>query len=345
MAGVGTATQAQQGSGDSSAYAAPAAASYDPSNPGYQAWLAQQNGGVPNDQQSYAYYQTIAPGAGTPSTTNPGYSAPGSSGTTASAATNPLQPSYIPTPPQAQATTYTPATVGQTATYTNPYDPAQATSELQQAAGVQDQSQNSQLMSMLAAQGISPGSSAAQAAMQNLSGAQGAALDPSLAGVQENAAGLGEQSGLANMGALNNTNLTNQSALNTGGQYNAGANNTMTSQNLQDLLQQQEYNSGAYNSAASQGAGYQNQDWLAQLNAQLGLQTTGLNGANSLAGDQANQTVPLDPSLFSQITSGVGAAASAAAPFTGSFGGSSDPFAASTQVVGSDGYSGDTPGQ
>jgi hypothetical protein len=231
------------------------------------------------------------------------------------AGTSPLQPSYIPTPPQAQATTYSPATVGQTATYTNPYDPAQATSELQSAAGVQDQSQNAQLMSMLAAQGISPGSSAAQAALQNLAGAQGAALDPSLAGVQENAAGLGEQSGLANVGALNNTNLTNQSALNTGGQYNASAMNTDTQQNLQDLLQAQEYNSGAYNAAGMDTAGLQNNDYLAQLQAQLGLQSQGLGTSGQLAGDQANQTVPLNPSLFSDITAGAQAVAPAAAAF------------------------------
>jgi hypothetical protein len=178
-------------------------------------------------------------------------------------------------------------------------------------------------MAMLAAQGISPGSSAAQAALQNLAGAQGAALDPSLAGVQENAAGLSEQSGLANLGSLNSAGQFNAGAANTAGQYNAGAENTAgqynagamnsaTGQNLQDLLQQQEYNSGAYNAAGQQQAGYANQDWQDELNAQLGLQTTGLQGSNSLAGDQANQTVPLDPGFFQDLTSGLGAGAQVA---------------------------------
>lgn len=246
------------------------------------------------------------------------------------AGTSPLQPSYLPTPPTAQATTYSPtgynaATTG-TATYQNPYDPAQATNELQSAAGVQDQQQQQNLMSMLAAQGISPGSSAAQAAGQNLAGSQTAALAPALAGVQQYAAGLGEQSGLANAGALNNTGQFNANNLNTAGQFNAGAGNTagqynagvnnqMTQQNLQNLLQSQEYNSSAYNNAGQQQAGYANQDWLAELNGNLGLQGQGLGNAGSLAGDQANQSVPMDPSLFSQISSGVGSAANTAAQF------------------------------
>jgi hypothetical protein len=211
----------------------------------------------------------------------------------ASAATpNPLQPSYLPTPPTAQATTYQ-----------NPYDPSTATSELTSAAGVQDQQQQQALMSMLAAQGISPGSSAAQAAGQNLATNQVSALAPSLVSAQEYGAGLGEQSGLSNAGAMN----------------------AMTSQNLQDLLQSQEYNAGAYNTAGQTSAELSNNDWLAQLQAQLGLQQTGLNTSGELAGQQAGQQVPLDPSLFSQITSGIGAASSAAAPFSGgSFGGGSD---------------------
>lgn len=216
------------------------------------------------------------------------------------AGTNPLQPSYLPTPPTAQATTY------DASTYNNSYNPQTATNELNQAAGVQDQQQNQNLLSMLAAQGISPGSSAAQAAGQNLATTQTAALAPSLVNAQEYGAGLNEQSGLANQGAYN-----------AAGQYAATANNTDTQQNLQNLLQSQEYNSTAFNNAGSQEAGYANQDWQDQLNAQLGLQTTGLQGSNSLAGDQANQQVPLDPSLFSQITSGIGGASQAAAPFLG----------------------------
>jgi len=216
------------------------------------------------------------------------------------AGTSPLQPSYLPTPPQAQATTYNPAS------YSNSYDPATATSELNAAAGVQDQQQNQNLMSMLAAQGISPGSSAAQAAAQNLGATQTAALAPSLVSAQQYGAGLNEQSGLAN-----------QSALNSAGSQNASASNTDTLQNLQNLLQSQEFDASAFNNAGSQSAGYANQDWLAQLQAQLGIQGQGLSTAGSLAGDQAQQQVPLNPSLFSQISSGIGGAAQAAAPFLG----------------------------
>jgi hypothetical protein len=204
--------------------------------------------------------------------------------------------SYLPTPPTAAASTYDPAT------YNNTYDPTTATTELNSAAGVQDASQNKALMSMLAAQGISPGSSAAQAALQNLSSTQTAALAPTLASAQEYGAGLNEQSGLANQGAIN-----------TAGQFGATANNQMTLQNLQDLLQSQQFNANTYNNAESQDAGFQNQDWLAQLQAQLGLQQSGLNTSGSLAGDQANQQVPLDPSLFSDVTTGISAASGAAA--------------------------------
>jgi hypothetical protein len=235
-----------------------------------------------------------------------------------------LQPTYLPTPPTAQATTYNPAQTGSTgydpATYTNTYDPATATNELTQAAGVQNKQQDQNLMSMLAAQGISPGSSAAQAANQNLSASQVAALAPSLVSAQQFGAGLDTQAGQFGAsaknaagqfgaGASNTAALSNQGASNQAGQYNAGASNQMTLQNLQDLLQAQEFNAGAFNQAGSQAAGYENQDWLAQLQAQLGLQQTGLNTSGNLAGAQANQQVPMNPSLFSQITGAAGAAA------------------------------------
>jgi hypothetical protein len=87
--------------------------------------------------------------------------------------------------------------------------------------------------------------------------------------------------------------------------------NSMTGLNLQNLLQSQEYNSSAYNNAGMDSANMGNQDWLAQLQGQLGLQGQGLSNAGSLSGDQANQQVPLNPSLFSDITSGM----SAVAPF------------------------------
>jgi hypothetical protein len=204
--------------------------------------------------------------------------------TPAATTANPLQPSYIPTPPTALPTTYQ-----------NPYNPQTATTELTSAAGVQDQQQQQALLSMLAAQGISPGSSAAQAAGQNLDTTQTAALAPSLVSAQEYGAGLGEQSGLAN----------------------AGAANTMTAQNLQDLLQSQEFNSSAFNNAGSQSATFGNEDWLAQLQAQLGLQQTGLGTSGALAGDQAQQTVPLNPSLFSDISTGLGDVAGGAEFATG----------------------------
>ena len=215
-----------------------------------------------------------------------------------SSAQSALQPAYVPTPATAAPTTYS------AATYQNSYNPQTATNELNSAAAVQNQAQQQSLMSMLAAQGISPGSSAAQAAMQNLSGVETSALAPSLVSAQQYGAGLNEQSG-----------LSNQSAQNTANQFNAGASNSATLQNLQNLLQSQQYNASAYNNAAQSQAGYQNQDWLAQLQAQLALQETGLGTAGALAGDQANQQVPLDPSLFSQIASGLGGAASAASPF------------------------------
>ncbi len=274
---------------------------------------------------------------------------------------NPLQPTYLPTPPTAVATTYNPATYGAAgynpATYnadgytaasaTNTYDPTQATSELQQAANVQDQQQQGGLAAMLAAQGISPGSSAAQSAYSNLSTNQNAALDPALAQVQQTAGGMDLQTALANQsslnaanqfnsGAVNTAGQVNSGALNTAGQFNAGAANTagqynagslnaagatnagasnqFTLQDLQDLLQAQQFNATAANTAGQLQAGYGNQDWLAQLQAELGLQGQGLSTAGSLAGSQANQTVPTNPSVWSDITG----AASAAVPFLAS---------------------------
>ena len=222
--------------------------------------------------QQAAQPATAAPTTGT--VTAPAQTA--APATPATPTANPLQPTYLPNPPPAQATTYT-----------NTYDPSTATNELNQAASVQDIQQNQNLMSMLAAQGISPGSSAAQAAAQNLANTQTAALAPSLVSAQEYGAGLNTQAGLAN----------------------AGASNQMTLQNLQDLLQTQQFNASAANTAGTNLASMQNQDWLAQLEAQLGLQQTGLSTSGSLAGQQANQTVPMNPSLFSQIMAPVQAGA------------------------------------
>ena len=213
------------------------------------------------------------------------------------AAVSPLTPAYLPTPPTAQATTYQ-----------NPYNPTTATNELNQAAGVQDTQQNQNLMSMLAAQGISPGSSAAQGAEQNLANQQTSALAPSLVSAQQYGAGLCEQSGLAN----------------------AGASNNMTLQNLQDLLQSQEFNAGAYNTAGAETAGYQNQDWEALLNSFSGINSGGLSTAGGLAGDQANQTVPTSPGFFQSLVSG----AQAAAPFSGGVGGGGGSPAGGQDVTG-----------
>jgi hypothetical protein len=273
-----------------------------------------------------------------------------------------LQPTYLPTPPTAKATTYNPATYDaaqyqaatynpsgyQAATVSNPYDATTATNELNSAAGVQDQAQQQSLNAMLAAQGISPGSSAAQAADQNLASAQTAALAPALVSAQQYGAGLTEQSDLANQGALNTAGQFGASALNTAGQVNTSAQNAaaatnaaaqntagqvnsaaqnaagqtnaastnqFTLQDLQDLLQSQQFNASAANTAGSQAAQIGNNDWLAQLQAELGLQQQGLSTAGSLAGEQANQTVPTTPSFFSDLMG----AASAAAPFSGSF--------------------------
>jgi len=54
-----------------------------------------------------------------------------------------------------------------------------------------------------------------------------------------------------------------------------------------------------------------NQDWLAQLQGQLGLQGQGLSNAGSLSAIRRINRLPLNPSLFSDITSGM----SAVAPF------------------------------
>jgi len=233
------------------------------------------------------------------------------------ATANPLQPTYVQSPPTAAATTYTPA--GYTAAQSSySYDPTQATNELTQAAQGQDQTQNTALSQMLAAQGISPGSSAAQAAMQNLAVQQGNALDPSLASVQQYAAGLGQQTALANQSALTSAGQFNAGATNTAGSQNASSSNQMTLQNLADLLQSGEFNATAANTAGQDQASLSNNDWLAQLQAELGLQSQGLSTAGGLAGQQAGQVVPTSPSFFSQLTSGLTGAAQTAAPFSGS---------------------------
>ncbi len=293
VSGVQTIGAQTTATNPTSGYTPPAASTGAPAStpaaqlsPQEQSWLDQwgYQSMPPQQQQALlAQWNQNNPSAAGPASAQPSATAtsPATTAAAGSATTaNPLQPTYLPNPPTAQATTYT-----------NTYDPTTATNELNQAASVQDTQQNQNLMSMLAAQGISPGSSAAQAADQNLATTQTAALAPSLVSAQEYGAGLDTQTGLAN----------------------ASASNTMTQQNLQDLLQTQQYNASAANTAGQQQAGYENQDWLALLEAQLGLQQTGLSTSGSLAGQQANQTVPLDPSLFSQVTG----AASAAAPFFG----------------------------
>lgn len=254
-------------------------------------------------QQLQQQLQQQTPPAAAPAAASGTATAPAITQQPAAAASNPLQPTYLPNPPTAQA-----------ATVTNTYDPTQATNELNSAAGVQGMAQQRALESMLAAQGISPGSSAAQAAMQNLSGSQTAALAPSLVNAQEYGAGLNSTTNLANQSATNQFSL----------------------QNLQDLLQSQQFDTSAANTAGQQQAGYQNEDWLAELEGSLGLQQTGLSTSGSLAGSQANQTVPTNPSLFSDITG----AASAAAPFSSS--GGSVSSATTVNGPGTSGWFSDT---
>jgi hypothetical protein len=250
----------------------------------------------------------------------------------ASAAANPLQPTYTSTPTGA-ATTYNPVGYNAT-TVANPYDPTQATDELTQAAQGQDQTQNKALASMLAAQGISPGSSAAQAAEQNLATTQAQALDPSLASAQQYAGGLNLQALLANQSALDTAGQFGAGAANTAGATNAASSNQMTLQNLLDTISTGQFNANAANTAGVDAAQLANNDWLAQLQGELGLQGQGLSTAGSLAGQQANQVVPTTPSFFSQLMGGLSGAASAAAPFMGS----------GTSAAGDGNPSGVTPG-
>ena len=215
---------------------------------------------------------------------------------------NPLQPNYLGAPPtlagtygtaaQYNPTTYNPSVIGQG--LINQLTPEQTIAALNQSVAPQEQQQNQQLMQMLAASGISPGSTAGQTAYNNLAQQQLAGISPAIASAIQNSQGNLLNAAGTNIGALNSAGQYNAGAYNTGGQYNAtnaqnmglynaGVANTVSQQNLQNLLNTNLYNTGAANTAGTNwlnaltGAQNVNQGEIA------GLLSSGLSGNSNLA--------------------------------------------------------------
>lgn len=177
---------------------------------------------------------------------------------------NPMQPFYLQNP-----------TMGQ-ATYSNvDTSPAAAIAQILQGFAPQAARSTNALNNTLAAMGVVGGGAADAQTM--LQGNLASSLAPTLASAIQGSQGMSLQQALSN----------------------ANASNAMTSQNLQNLNQQQAFNVNAANNAQSQLAqallGAWGQEFGAFNNTNLaglgGIQSTlgqGLSGANSLASQQAN---------------------------------------------------------
>lgn len=172
---------------------------------------------------------------------------------------NPLQPTYTPNPPQGQAT------------LSNVNVSPQSSIQQILAGFMPAQRQAmSQLNNQLAAGGIVGGG--AQGAGNLLQGQLAASLGPTLANAIQSAQGMSLQQGLGN----------------------AGFSNAMTSQNLQDWMQNNFFNAGAANNASQQLAQMLYGGWNTQAGGLAGILGQGLQGSGSLANQEA-QNFPVYP--------------------------------------------------
>jgi len=190
---------------------------------------------------------------------------------------NPLQPNYLGAPPTlagtyGTASSYNPTTynaaTGNAATYgpttynasmigqglINQLSPAQTMSLLNQSVAPQEQQQNQQLMQMLAASGIAPGSTAGQTAYNNLAQQQLAGISPALASALQGAQGNILSAANTNVGALNTAGQYNAGSTQSANAGNAAAINNILSQNLNALNTAGQYNAGAYNTGGQYNA-------------------------------------------------------------------------------------------
>lgn len=153
-----------------------------------------------------------------------------------------------------------------------------ATNAVTQALMPQFQQQQGALTAQLANAGIVGGPSGA--ASSALSGQQQQTLQAAIQPLIQQYASLGLQGALANQGA----------ALQ-GSQFNAQQQNALNEYNASNLINTSLANAGSYNNMAQYLAGLQNNDWLAQLQAQTGLQEATAGGTA-----QAFQPIYTNPS-------------------------------------------------
>lgn len=210
---------------------------------------------------------------------------------------NPLQPAYLGAPPTINATTaqgqtynpsgYNPTGYNAANTGAAGYGASQlgqgllgslgtgaTVQALQNSVAPTYGQQDQQLMQMLAASGVSPGSTAGTGIFGNLAQEQLAGISPAMASAIQNSQANQLNAGQFNTGALNTAgqfnagnqqavNLANQAsqnaagqfnagAANTGGQFNAGAQNTAGQYNAGNLQQAGQFNANAQNTASGQ---------------------------------------------------------------------------------------------
>lgn len=206
----------------------------------------------------------------------------------------------------------------------SPQDELNAT--LQSLMPIFGQQQNG-LQDALANAGIVGGSTAG--AMNDLARNQTQQATAAIAPLMQNAqsmqlqqalanAGNTQQAGEFNVGNLLNSQgqsaqqlleqaLANQQAGLQGGEFNAGSLNNANQFNIANALNAGEYDTGTFNQMLSQMLGYQNSDWLAQLQAQLGMN-------EGAAGGQTGAFQPIFTQPSSPNFMGLGAAFAPAAP-------------------------------
>jgi len=290
----------------------------------------------PQQQQIYDYMNPGGPQYNSSAGSLDPYSTNINANYTGAQTANPLQPSYLSTPTQGQATTAQAAQLGQgvNQNLVNQFSGQNTLGQLQQLSGgnlagqVGPQAAEQQLMaayqpaaaqstanlnSQLASMGINGG--AAVTAQNQLQGQLTSGLGQSLAslisGGQQNQLSLNSQNaGVLQNGQANQLGLYNtQAGLNQQtGLANQSAMNTMTGQNLSNMYNANQYNATAANDANGAYATALQNAYTTNLNNFQSMNTAGYTGQADLAGSQMTGSQNLAGSVANNFPVQSGAA-------------------------------------
>lgn len=263
---------------------------------GYNAWA---NGGAQQPQQQAP---TAAPKPAAPAQPQ---QPQGATNQAIAQGYNPLQPTYLQTPPQGVATLSGVNTNPQAVLSGVDTSPQAIIAQILQGFAPQAAQAQTGLNQQLAAAGLSGGP--ALSAQADLSTALAQALAPQLAQATEFGQGQTLQQSLANSGAINNMTGLGLGATLQQSLANAGAMNGMTNQNLRDIIGQQTFNAGAATNAGQDLASMLQQQWLAQLGAFNGVNSMGQSGLNGIASQEAGNFQIPQGGGFNGLGAGLGA--------------------------------------